>query len=124
MDVDFDRRCRLEDLDLDLCLVLGDLDLVRFSSFLDDILELLFLSLALLWMEISIMGIMSGNGDVPRPGLLLSSDFEVLAFSLEGFDSDSDADAEELSDLERDCFTLSASLYFFFFFLFFFFPPS
>lgn len=129
----------MEDLDLDLCLdfCLGDLDLFRLplelSSLLDDLLELLFLSLILLWTKFSIMGIMSGKGDVPRPDVLLSSDLEVLsaddnlAFLLEGFDSDSDSDpdGEELDrDREPDRFALSASLDFFFFFLFFFFPLS
>lgn len=110
-EVDFDRRCRFEDRDLDLCpdFHLGDLDPLEVSLLLDVLLELLFLSLGLsfsvlLWTEFSILGIMSGK----TPDVSLSSDFAILpaeedfVFSLEGFDSDSDSepDAEELSDFE------------------------
>lgn len=132
-EVDFDRRCRFEDRDLDLRpdFHRGDRDPLEVSLPLDVLLELVFLSLGLsfsvlLWTEFSILGIMSGK----TSDVSLRSDFEILlaeedlVFSLEGFDSDSDSepDAEELSECERDLFTLSASLLFFFFFLFFFFP--
>lgn len=132
-EVDFDRRCRFEDRDLDLRpdFHRGDLDPLEVSLLLDILLELVFLSLGLsfsvpLWTEFSILGIMSGK----TSDVSLSSDFKILpaeedlVFSLEGFDSDSDSepDAEELSDREPDLFALSASLLFFFFFLFFFFP--
>lgn len=80
-EVDFDRRCRFEDRDLDLRpdFHRGDRDPLEVSLPLDVLLELVFLSLGLsfsvlLWTEFSILGIMSGK----TSDVSLRSDFEIL----------------------------------------------